>query len=68
MGHSVSAMIGVLAAARRPELFDRLVLVGPSPRYVDDDGYRGGFSAAEIDELLETMDDNYLAGPRSSHR
>ena len=62
VGHSVSAMIGVLAAARRPELFDRLVLVGPSPRYVDDDdgGYRGGFSAAEIDELLATMDDNYL--------
>jgi sigma-B regulation protein RsbQ len=60
VGHSVSAMIGALAAARRPELFDRLVLVGPSPRYVDDDGYRGGFSAEEIDELLETMDDNYL--------
>ncbi len=66
VGHSVSAMIGVLAAARRPELFDRLVLVGPSPRYVDDGDYRGGFSAAEIDELLATMDDNYLAGPRSS--
>lgn len=62
VGHSVSAMIGVLAAVRRPELFDRLVLVGPSPRYVDDDaaGYRGGFGAAEIDELLATMDDNYL--------
>ena len=53
-------MIGVLAAARRPELFDRLVLVGPSPRYVDDGDYRGGFGAAEIDELLATMDDNYL--------
>jgi len=60
VGHSVSAMIGALASIRRPELFDALVLVGPSPRYVDDDGYRGGFSAAEIDELLETMDDNYL--------
>ena len=60
VGHSVSAMIGVLAAGRRPDLFDRLVLVGPSPRYVDDGDYRGGFSAAEIDELLETMDDNYL--------
>jgi sigma-B regulation protein RsbQ len=60
VGHSVSAIIGVLAAAKRPELFDRLVLVGPSPRYIDDDGYRGGFSAAEIDELLETMDENYL--------
>ena len=60
VGHSVSAMIGVLAAADRPELFDRLVLVTPSPRYIDDDGYRGGFSADEIDELLDTMDENYL--------
>jgi sigma-B regulation protein RsbQ len=60
VGHSVSGMIGVLAAAERPERFDRLVLVCPSPRYIDDEGYRGGFSAAEIDELLETMDGNYL--------
>ena len=60
VGHSVSAMIGVLAAAERPDLFDRLVLVGPSPRYVDAPGYRGGFSQEEIDELLETMDGNYL--------
>jgi sigma-B regulation protein RsbQ len=64
VGHSVSAMIGALAAIRRPDLFDRLVLVGPSPRYVDDDGYRGGFSAEEIDELLETMDGNYLGWSR----
>jgi sigma-B regulation protein RsbQ len=60
VGHSVSAMIGALAAIARPELFDRLVLVGPSPRYIDDDGYRGGFSAEEISELLDTMDANYL--------
>ncbi len=60
VGHSVSAMIGVLAAAARPELFDRLVLVGPSPRYLDDEGYRGGFSREELDELLDTMDANYL--------
>ncbi len=60
VGHSVSAMIGVLAAVERPELFDRLVLVGPSPRYVDDGDYRGGFGQDEIDELLETMDGNYL--------
>ncbi len=60
VGHSVSAVIGVLAAAQRPDLFARLVLVGPSPRYIDDDGYRGGFSPEEIDELLETMDVNYL--------
>jgi sigma-B regulation protein RsbQ len=60
VGHSVSAIIGALAAAERPERFDRLVLVCPSPRYIDDHGYRGGFSADEIDELLETMDGNYL--------
>lgn len=60
VGHSVSAMIGVLAAADRPELFDHLVLVCPSPRYVADDGYPGAFSGAEIDELLSTMDANYL--------
>lgn len=60
VGHSVSAMIGVLAAADRPDLFERLVLVGPSPRYIDDEGYRGGFAQDEIDELLQTMDGNYL--------
>ena len=60
VGHSVSAMIGVLAAAERPDRFARLVLVGPSPRYIDDTDYRGGFSQDEIDELLATMDDNYL--------
>jgi sigma-B regulation protein RsbQ len=60
VGHSVSAVIGVLAAAQRPDLFTRLVLVAPSPRYIDDEDYRGGFSRAEIDELLETMDANYL--------
>ena len=60
VGHSVSSMIGVLAAVRRPDLFERLVLVGPSPRYVDDGAYHGGFSREEIDELLETMDANYL--------
>jgi sigma-B regulation protein RsbQ len=62
VGHSVSAMIGVLAAAAEPTRFARLVLVGPSPRYVDDDstGYVGGFSRADIDELLDALDANYL--------
>ncbi len=60
VGHSVSAMIGVLAAQSAPDLFDRLVLVGPSPRYIDDDGYVGGFTRAQIDELLESLDSNFL--------
>ena len=60
VGHSVSSMIGVLAAAAAPHLFSSLVLVGPSPRYVDDDGYRGGFSRSDIDELLASLDSNYL--------
>ena len=64
VGHSVSAMIGVLVAAERPDLVDRLVLVSPNPCYVDDGDYRGGFSAEEIDELLETMDTNYLGWSR----
>jgi sigma-B regulation protein RsbQ len=60
VGHSVSAMIGVLAAEREPRRFGKLVLVGPSPRYIDDEGYRGGFSAADIEELLESLDSNFL--------
>ena len=60
VGHSVSSMIGVLAAARAPELFARLVLLTPSPCYIDDDSYRGGFSAQDIDELLESLESNYL--------
>jgi sigma-B regulation protein RsbQ len=60
VGHSVSAMIGVLAVAREPERFAGLVLLCPSPRYIDDAGYRGGFSQADIDELLDSLDSNYL--------
>ena len=60
VGHSVSAMIGILAAIREPERFHRLVLIGPSPRYVDEEGYRGGFSAEELEQLLDFMDSNYL--------
>ncbi|MFD0064116.1 alpha/beta fold hydrolase [Streptomyces sp. NPDC056690] len=60
VGHSVSAMVGVLAAAKAPQRISRLVMVAPSPRYIDDDGYRGGFSAEDIDELLESLESNYL--------
>ncbi len=60
VGHSVAAMIGALAAISEPDRFAKLVMVTPSPRYIDDDGYRGGFSAADIEELLESIDSNYL--------
>ncbi len=62
VGHSVAAMMGVLAVAAEPELFRGLVLLAPSPCFLDDPetGYRGGFSAADIGELLESLDANYL--------
>jgi sigma-B regulation protein RsbQ len=60
VGHSVSAMIGVLAAIEDPRRFAKLVLLTPSPCYIDDDEYRGGFSRADIDELLESLEQNYL--------
>ena len=60
VGHSVSSMIGVLAAAADPTRFDDLVLVGPSPRYIDDEGYTGGFARKDIEDLLAFQDSNYL--------
>jgi sigma-B regulation protein RsbQ len=60
VGHSVSAMIGILAAVREPERFSKLVLVGPSPRYLNDEGYAGGFTRGDIEGLLESLDSNYL--------
>jgi sigma-B regulation protein RsbQ len=60
VGHSVSAMIGVTASLKAPELFESLILVGPSARYIDDGDYVGGFSAAQIDELLASLDDNHM--------
>ncbi len=61
VGHSVSSMVGALAATAAPAgRYSELVMVGPSPRYIDDEGYRGGFSRADIAELLDSMDSNYL--------
>lgn len=61
VGHSVSAMIGVLAVRRqRRSAIGQLVLVAPSPRYLNDDGYEGGFDRSDIEELLDTLDANYL--------
>jgi sigma-B regulation protein RsbQ len=53
-------MVGALAAAREPERIGKLVMVGPSPRYIDDEGYTGGFSRGDIDELLTSLDSNFL--------
>ena len=60
VGHSVSAMIGVLAARLQPDRFRALVLIGPSPRYINDTDYVGGFSREDIDGLLSSLDSNYL--------
>ena len=60
VGHSVAAMIGALATIADPSRFAKLIMVTPSPRYIDDGDYRGGFSEDDIDELLESIDANYL--------
>jgi sigma-B regulation protein RsbQ len=60
VGHSVSAMIGLMASLKAPGLFGSLIMVGPSPRYIDDVGYRGGFTTTEIEELLDFLDSNHL--------
>jgi sigma-B regulation protein RsbQ len=60
VGHSVSAMIGVLALQQAPELFGALVMVGPSPRYVNDEAYTGGFTRADIVAMLDSLESNHL--------
>jgi sigma-B regulation protein RsbQ len=60
VGHSVSAMIGALAAIRAPARFGRLVMIGPSPRYVNEPGYHGGFERTDIEGLLDLLDSNHL--------
>lgn len=60
VGHSVSAMIGALAAIQAPDVISRLVMVGPSPRYLDDEDYEGGFDRLAIDDMLESLESNYL--------
>ena len=65
VGHSVAAMMGVLAVAKDPSRFAKLVLLTPSPCYIDDGDYRGGFSRADIEELLLSLESNYLGWSRS---
>ena len=60
VGHSVSSIVGILAANQEPERFSNLILIGPSPRYINDADYVGGFERADIEGLLDTMERNYL--------
>jgi len=60
VGHSVSSMIGVMASEKAPGMFGKLILIGPSARYIDDEGYKGGFSAKQIEELLEFLESNHM--------
>src|ERR1700748_1117016 len=60
VGHSVSSMIGVLATLKAPGMFGKLVMVGPSARYIDDEGYVGGFSETQIEELLQFLESNHM--------
>ncbi len=59
VGHSVSAMIGVLAARQLPDRFARMVMIAPSPHYLNDGNYPGGFSREDIDELLLSVEQNF---------
>ena len=63
VAHSIGAMMAIDAAVRRPGLFARMVLLAPSPSYLDDaaTGYVGGMSRRDVDELLDSLDDNHLA-------
>jgi sigma-B regulation protein RsbQ len=60
VGHSVSSMIGLLASIQEPARFAHLVMVGPSPRYINEGDYHGGFEQKDIEELLDTMDSNFF--------
>ena len=59
IGHSVSSMVGVLASIQRPELMEKLIMIGPSPRYLNEPGYKGGFEKSDIEALLDMMEKNY---------
>ncbi len=60
VGHSVSSMVGVIASIKEPDRFRELIMIGPSPRYINDEAYLGGFERQDIDELLTTMEKNYI--------
>jgi sigma-B regulation protein RsbQ len=60
VGHSVSAMVGMLAAIEKPKHFSKIIMIGPSPCYINDHGYVGGFERKDIEGLLDMMDKNYI--------
>jgi sigma-B regulation protein RsbQ len=60
VGHSVSSMIGLLAAVVKQDYFSKMIMVGPSPCYINDDNYVGGFERKDIEGLIETMEKNYI--------
>jgi len=60
VGHSVSSMVGALAAIKKPAYFSNIIMIGPSARYINDEGYLGGFDKKDILELLNTMENNYI--------
>ena len=59
VGHSVSSMIGMLASIRKPEKFKKIIMIGPSPCYMNDGEYKGGFEEEDVQELLEMMEMNF---------
>ncbi len=65
IGHSVSCMIGALVSIKRPDIFEKLVFIGPSPRYINTTEYTGGFDQETIEALLEVMDEDYISWARS---
>ena len=65
IGHSVSSIIGLLAANEEPSYFEKLIFIGPSPRYMNDEGYVGGFERENLEQLFDMMDSNYLGWSRS---
>lgn len=60
IAHSVSSIIGTLAFLKRPDLFSTFVLIGASPRYLNDEGYIGGFTKQQVSKLLLDMAQNYI--------
>lgn len=68
VGHSVSSMIGALASMQRPELFETLAMIGPSPCYINDGEYIGGSERHDIEAMLETLESNHVAWSASMAR